>query len=221
MSIHKEGYRIIAVTFIILGFFAFIVGWFFSNIWWVAVICYAVLAILGIFVLSFFRKPNRALCIEEGTVMAPADGKVIIIQEVFEQEYLKERRIQVSIFMSVFNVHINWFPIGGKVEYCKHHNGHFHVASHPKASEKNEHTTVVVNQNGTKILFRQIAGLIARRIVCYAKTGKEVLPCTQAGFIKFGSRVDLLLPLDCNIEVKVGQKVRGAQTIVARINYKP
>ncbi|MCL2727267.1 MAG: phosphatidylserine decarboxylase family protein [Bacteroidales bacterium] len=218
MSIHKEGYRIIAVTFIILGALAFIVGCFLSNIWWVAAICYAVLAILGFFVLSFFRKPNRALCIEEDAVMAPADGKVIIIQEVFEHEYLKEKRIQVSIFMSVFNVHINWFPIGGMVEYCKHHNGHFHVASHPKASEKNEHTTIVVNHHGVKVLFRQIAGLIARRIVCYAKAGKEVLPCTQAGFIKFGSRVDLLLPLDCKIEVAVGQKVRGGQTVVGRVN---
>jgi phosphatidylserine decarboxylase len=221
MSIHKEGYRIVAVTFIVLGVFAFIVGWFISDIWWVSAICYAVLAILGFFVLSFFRKPNRALHIEEGAVIAPADGKVIFINEVFEQEYLKERRLQLSIFMSIFNVHINWFPIGGVVEYCKHHNGHFHVASHPKASEKNEHTTVVVNHHGVKVLFRQIAGLIARRIVCYAKTGKEVLPCTQAGFIKFGSRVDLLLPLDCNIVVTVGQKVRGGQTVIARINHKP
>jgi len=216
MSIHKEGFRIVAVTLLILAVCALIVGCI-GTIWWVSVICYGVLAILGFFVLFFFRKPNRALSIQEGAVMAPADGKVIIVQEVFEQEYLKERRLQVSVFMSIFNVHINWFPVGGNVEYCKHHNGHFHVASHPKSSEKNEHTTVVVNQNGTKILFRQIAGLIARRIVCYAKMGKEVLPCTQAGFIKFGSRVDLLLPLDCNIEVKVGQKVRGGQTSVARL----
>jgi phosphatidylserine decarboxylase len=141
---------------------------------------------------------------------------VVFIQEVFEQEYLNEYRIQVSVFMSIFNVHINWFPVGGTIEYVKHHNGHFHVAYHPKASENNEHTTIVMNKNGKKILFRQIAGYVARRIVCYAQVGKEVHQCTQAGFIKFGSRVDLLLPLDSQIEVKIGQKVKGGQTVIAR-----
>jgi len=215
MTIHREGYRIVAVTFITLAVCAIIVHWCIHNIWWLLP-CYALLAVLGSFILFFFRKPNRALHLEDGAVMAPADGKVIIIQEVFEEEYLKERRIQLSIFMSIFSVHINWFPTSGKVDYFKHHNGYFHVASHPKASGKNEHTTVVVSHLGKTILFRQIAGFIARRIVSYAKVDKEVLQCTQAGFIKFGSRVDLLLPLDSKIEVKVGQKVKGGQTVIAR-----
>ena len=183
---------------------------------WLSWVCYGLLIIFYIFFLFFFRKPNRALVLDDHAAIAPADGKVILIQEVFEPEYLKERRIQVSIFMNIFNVHINWYPVSGIIEYFKHHNGHFHVASHPKASEKNEHTTVVLNHHGQKILFRQIAGLIARRIVSYAKPNKEVLQCSQCGFIKFGSRVDLLLPLDAKIEVKVGQKVKGAQTLIAR-----
>ncbi|MDR2585640.1 MAG: phosphatidylserine decarboxylase family protein [Prevotellaceae bacterium] len=217
MTIHKEGRRIVAIAIVVLALLAFIVYWFAGHIWWLSCGSYVVLLFFAYFFLTFFRKPNRALYLEEGAVIAPADGKVIIIQEVFEQECFKEPRIQVSIFMSIFNVHINWYPIGGIIDYFKHHNGHFHAAYHPKASEKNEHTTVVVNQKGTKVLFRQIAGYIARRIVCYAVVGKEVLQCTQVGFIKFGSRVDLLLPLDSKIEVAVGQKVRGGQTVVARL----
>ena len=216
MTIHKEGTRVIAVALLILALLACVVYWLAGHIGWLSWGCYAVLAIFGTFFLCFFRKPNRALHIEEGAVIAPADGKVIIIKEIFEQEYLKETRIQVSIFMSIFNVHINWFPVGGSVEYVKHHNGHFHVACHPKSSALNEHTTVVINREGQKILFRQIAGYIARRIVCYAKPDKEVLQCSQAGFIKFGSRVDVLLPLGSKVEVKEGEKVRGGQTIIAR-----
>jgi len=216
MTIHKEGRRIIATTFITLAFCALIVYLCIGHIRWLSTICYSLLAIFGLFTLCFFRKPNRALHLDEHGVIAPADGKVVFIDEVFEKEYFNDTRIQVSIFMSIFNVHMNWFPTGGVVAYCKHHNGYFHIAYHPKASEKNEHTTIVVNNNGQKLLFRQIAGYIARRIVCYAQVGKEVHQCTQAGFIKFGSRVDLLLPLDAKIEVTVGQKVRGGQTVIAR-----
>ena len=215
MTIHKEGIGIVLATLVTLAICACIIWWNLGPAAWPSWVCYAAFAILGFFNLFFFRKPNRALHIDENAAIAPADGKVIIIKEVFESEYLKEVRIQVSIFMSIFNVHINWFPTGGKVEYFKHHNGHFHVANHPKSSEKNEHTTIVVNHNGQKILFRQIAGLIARRIVSYVKVGKEVHQCTQAGFIKFGSRVDLLLPLESKIEVKVGQKVKGGQSVIA------
>ena len=220
MTIHKEGYRPIAIAHLTLLLCALIVYLCAGSIWWLSVTCYVGLALFGFFFLCFFRKPNRAYCLNHDAAMAPADGKVIIIEEVFEPEYLKERRIQVSIFMSIFNVHINWFPVGGAIEYCKHHNGHFHVANHPKSSEKNEHTTVVVNHDGQKILFRQIAGYIARRIVCYAQTGKEVLQCSQAGFIKFGSRVDLLLPLDATIEVTIGQKVKGGKTVIAHFDKK-
>ena len=217
MTIHKEGRLILLTTFIVLALLALVVYWAMGSIVWLSLPCYGVLLILGAFFLFFFRKPNRALHLDDTAAMSPADGKVIIIQEVFEQEFLKERRIQVSVFMSIFNVHINWFPVSGIIEYFKHHNGHFHVASHPKASEKNEHTTVVVNHHGKKILFRQIAGFIARRIISYATPGKEVLQCSQAGFIKFGSRVDLLLPVESKIEVKVGQKVKGAQTVIAHL----
>jgi len=216
MTIHKEGRRIIATTLLIIALCTLVVYGCVGSIWWISLACYALLAILGCFIICFFRKPNRALNLDEGAAIAPADGKIVFIEEVFEQEYLKERRIQVSIFMSIFNVHMNWFPVGGTVEYVKHHNGYFHVAYHPKASEKNEHTTVVVNHQGKKILFRQIAGYIARRIVCYATVGKEIHQCTQAGFIKFGSRVDLLMPLDSKIEIKMGQKVKGGQTVIAK-----
>ena len=216
MTIHKEGYRIIVTTWITLLFCALLVYWSIGNIQWLSALCYTTLLIFGLFFLFFFRKPNRELSIDEHAVIAPADGKVIKIEEIFEKEHLKEPRLKVSIFMSIFNVHMNWFPVGGTIEYCKHHNGHFHVACHPKASEKNEHTTIVVKQNNQKILFRQIAGYIARRIVCYAKVDKEVHQCTQAGFIKFGSRVDLLLPLEYQIKVEVGQKVKGGQTIIAQ-----
>ena len=216
MTIHKEGTRIIAVAFVILAVFAFVAYLCVGHLWWLLWGCYTVLAVFALFFLCFFRKPNRALYLDEKAIIAPADGKVVIIKEVFDNEYLQEPRIQVSIFMSIFNVHINWFPVGGRVEYCKHHNGHYHAAYHPKASDKNEHTTIVVNHEGQKILFRQIAGYVARRIVCYAKTDKEVLQGSQAGFIKFGSRVDLLLPVDVHIEVQIGQKVKGGQTIIAR-----
>ena len=215
MTIHKEGTSILLTAYTVLALCALLVYGCVGSIPWLAWTGYAILAIFGVFFLCFFRKPNRALRLDDHAAISPADGKVIAIQEVFENEYLKERRIQVSIFMSIFNVHINWFPVSGQVEYFKHHNGHFHVASHPKSSDKNEHTTIVVNHQGHKILFRQIAGLIARRIVSYVQTGKEVLQCSQAGFIKFGSRIDLLLPLDSRIEVKVGQKVKGGKTVIA------
>ena len=216
MTIHKEGTHIIVSTFILLSVCALCLYWLLGDIVWLSTIFYALLTIFGLLVLFFFRKPNRLLYIEENAAIAPADGKVINIQEVFESEYFKEPKMRVSIFMSLFDVHMNWFPVSGIIEYYKHHNGHFHVACHPKASEKNEHTTVVINHNGQQILFRQIAGYIARRIVSYAKVGKEVPQCSQAGFIKFGSRVDLLLPLDAKIEVTKGERVKGGKTVVAR-----
>ena len=218
MTIHKEGRFPLLITLMTLAVCAFVVYMFLWMPLLLSWIIYGALIIIGALFCFFFRQPNRALTVDKTAAMAPADGKVIMIKEVFEQEYLKENRIQVSIFMSIFNVHINWFPVSGSVEYCKHHNGHFHVASHPKSSEKNEHTTIVLKHHDQKIMYRQIAGFIARRVVCYAKLGKEVLQCSQSGFIKFGSRVDLLLPLDATIHVKVGQKVKGAQTIIAHIS---
>ncbi len=169
------------------------------------------------FVCWFFRIPARVPVSADDTVMAAADGTIVIIDEVDEPEYLKTRCIQVSIFMSVFNVHANYYPLSGVVDYYKYHPGKYLVAWHPKASEKNERTTVVVNHRGVKVLFRQIAGLVARRIVCYAKEGETVAQNSEVGFIKFGSRVDIFLPLGTTINVKKGDKVKAKQTVIARL----
>jgi len=172
---------------------------------------------LYVFVRYFFRVPKRTPVIEEDAIIAPADGTIIIVKETEENEFFKDKRLQVSVFMSVFNVHINWIPIGGIVEYCRYHPGKYLIAHYEKASENNERTTVVVNHNDTRILFRQIAGLIARRIVCYVKEGQTVQQGAEAGFIKFGSRVDIFLPLGTEINVKKGDKVKGSQTVIARL----
>ena len=200
------------MLFLILSGAAF---WFFP-VWLGGVVCFA--ALLGLlFVLRFFRVPKRVYPKDDDVVFSPADGTIVVIEETEETEYLHERRMQVSVFMSVWNVHINWFPVRGTVEYFRHHHGKFLVAWHPKSSEENERTTTVVGNGKVKILFRQIAGYVARRIVSYAKVGNPVGQNTQCGFIKFGSRVDLFLPLDAEICVKNGDKVVGTQTVVARL----
>ncbi len=216
MKIHKEGRNIIINSFLVILATVILITYFSENKY----IEYGSAAggvILFLFVCRFFRVPKREIVSEEGAVIAPADGKVVIIKEVYEPEYLKSNCMQVSIFMSVFNVHINWFPVAGKVEYYKYHPGRYLVAFHPKSSEKNERTSIVVRSGKTPVLFRQIAGLLARRIVCYAKEGGEVRQCEQAGFIKFGSRIDIFLPMDSRIQVTRGQKVTGSRTIIARL----
>lgn len=172
--------------------------------------------IMFFLVVQFFRVPKRELLIDESTVYCPADGKVVVIEETLETEYLNDKRIQVSIFMSPLNVHINWFPISGIVSYAKYHAGKYLVAWHPKSSTENERTTVAVqHKSGAEILFRQIAGAVARRIVCYAQEGERADQNSEFGFIKFGSRVDVFLPLDAEVKVKIDQKVIGTQTILA------
>jgi len=215
MKIHKEGYRIIAGSVVVWAVLVAL-GVIFLPSWmaW-SVAGLAVLAIL--FVLRFFRVPRRVYPHDDQAVYSPADGKIVIIEETDVKEYLGERRIQVSVFMSVWNVHINWFPVGGTVSYYKYHPGKYLVAWHPKSSELNERTTIVVDTGRQTILFRQIAGFVARRIVSYAKVGNKVKQNTQCGFIKFGSRVDLFLPLDAEICVETGQKVVGTQTVIARL----
>lgn len=218
MKIHKEGYNIIATTFIIV---ALIILCFYLFCGWDAVT--KLVTVLGtfffFFIVRFFRTPKRVSVIDKDLVIAPCDGKVVIVQEVEENEYLKTRCLQVSVFMSVFNVHVNYYPVGGKILYCKHHHGDYIIASHPKASEKNERTSIVVETaGGHNVLFRQIAGYIARRIVCYAKVDEHANQCSQVGFIKFGSRMDIFLPLDTKILVKVGDKVTACETIVAKFN---
>jgi len=174
--------------------------------------------IMLVLVMQFFRVPNRTVTSGDNLVICPADGKVVVIEETEETEYLKDRRIQVSIFMSPLNVHINWFPVSGVVSYFKYHAGKYLVAWHPKSSTENERTTVAVKQkDGREILFRQIAGAVARRIVCYAKRDATAEQSSEFGFIKFGSRVDVFLPLGSEVKVNLDQKVTGSITVLAEL----
>jgi len=218
MTIHKEGYGIIAVFFVLLALLDTIL--FFTigsglllNIFLCTTITFFLL------VVSFFRVPKRIPVVGNNLIVAPADGKVVVIEETEELEYFKDKRLQVSIFMSPLNVHINWYPIQGLIKYVKHHNGLFLKAWLPKASTDNERTTIVIEKDeNISILMRQIAGAMARRIVSYAKENEKVDQCQQEGFIKFGSRVDLYLPIGTKIDVKLNQKVTGSQTIIGRFS---
>ncbi|HKL39974.1 MAG TPA: phosphatidylserine decarboxylase family protein [Cryomorphaceae bacterium] len=214
MKFHKEGNIIIATTIVLLVAINLLSFYFFGSIGLtVTVIAGFIFLVL---VMQFFRIPKRDVTRGDDLVICPADGKVVVIEETEETEYLKERRIQVSIFMSPLNVHINWFPINGIVSYFKYHAGKYLVAWHPKSSTENERTTVAVKHpNGTEILFRQIAGAVARRIICYAKKDAPASQSNEFGFIKFGSRVDVFLPLDSDIKVKLDDKVTGSVTVLA------
>jgi phosphatidylserine decarboxylase len=216
MGIHKEGYWIIIISFLILG--GADTGLFFllGQLWFVFYPLMAASLIFFILIVRFFRVPNRVPVVEDGKIICPADGKVVVIEEVDEPEYFKDKRIQVSIFMSPLNVHIQWFPMGGIVKYFKYHPGLYLVAWHPKSSTDNERTSIVVeDQKGRTILFKQIAGAVARRICWYCKEGDEAKQGEDFGFIKFGSRVDILLPLDAKIKVELDQVVTGSQTVLA------
>ncbi|MDR1595014.1 MAG: phosphatidylserine decarboxylase family protein [Prevotellaceae bacterium] len=217
MRLHKEGKTFVKTTGIVFGvFLAF--AWYYGLVWlWVGA---AVFFILFIFMFRFFRIPNRSFMPVKGVILSPCDGKIVIIKEVEETEYFKDRRLQVSVFMSINNVHINWVPVNGKVKYFRHHHGKYLVAWHPKSSEKNERTTFVVdvdNKGIVEILFRQIAGYVARRIVTYVKEGELVVQNQQLGFIKFGSRMDLFFPLGTEICVKEGDCVKGTETVIAKL----
>lgn len=215
MRINKEGFKILALSAcaavaVCAALFLFTPLWLAIG---VTVVCVAFL----LFSLYFFREPSRPRIAADDVVFSPADGKIVALEHVFEKEYLKEECIQVSVFMSLTNVHANWFPVGGEVEYVKYHPGKYYMAWNPKASENNERTTVVVRGAGRRILFRQIAGILARRIVCYAREGAEVAQNEKCGFIKFGSRVDLFLPTDAEILVGIGDRVTGSRTPLARL----
>lgn len=216
MRIHKEGTSIILCSALISA--GITVAAFLllpePTAWIVTIVVWG----FTLFITSFFRSPNRVMRTDAGAVFSPADGKIVALEEVDENEYFQGKRIVVSVFMSIWNVHVNWFPVAGRVDYFRHHHGLFLVAWHPKSSEDNERTTTVVDMGGEKIMFRQIAGLVARRIVSYARVGHHVEQNTQCGFIKFGSRVDIFLPLDADIRVKLGDKVVGTQTLIARLN---
>lgn len=216
MTIHKEGYGTLIVSFVALVFLNILADRLFYNFPSIFYAFLFVSAILYLIILQFFRNPSRKLVIQDNQVIAPADGKVVVIEETTENEYFKDKRIQVSIFMSPFNVHINRNPISGIVTYFKYHPGLFLMAWEPKSSTDNERTTVVVQHpvHG-EVLFRQIAGFLARRIKWYVKTGDKVTQSQEFGFIKFGSRVDILLPLHAKIKVQLGDKPVGGQTVIA------
>lgn len=211
--IRKEGYTIIIITILCLTALNVAVG--LLNIHWLSTIFYVLSAVFFILILQFFRNPKRIVTANENEIVAPADGKVVVIEEVVETEYFKDKRIQVSIFMSPVNVHVNRYPISGIVKYAKHHAGKYLVAWHPKSSTENERTTIVVENKNISILFRQIAGALAKRIVMYSNKGDHAIKGDDFGFIKFGSRVDLFFPLDTEVKVKLDQKVKGNKTIIA------
>lgn len=216
MKFHKEGIPSLLITLIVVAIINFLTHYFSGSYPVVIYLGYLLSAFLLIVILQFFRNPKRSVIINENHIIAPADGKVVVIEEVTETEYFKDKRIQVSIFMSPTNVHINRYPISGMVRYVKYHPGLFLVAWHPKSSTDNERTTIVVeHKNGQSVLFRQIAGALARRIVNYAKEGDKATQGDEFGFIKFGSRVDLLLPASVKIKVNLDQTVRGRETVIA------
>lgn len=214
---HKEGHKIIFATLVlVVAAFLLIDG--LITVLWLQTTLEILFLVFFILILQFFRNPKRHTILNDNQVLSPVDGKVVVIEEVFEKEYFKDKRIQVSVFMSPINVHVTRYPIGGNILFSKYHLGKYLVAWHPKASEENERTTVVIeNETYGKVLYRQIAGALAKRIVNYAKQDNEAKQGADSGFIKFGSRVDLFLPLDTNIKVTLNQKVRGGKSVIAQL----
>ncbi|MEP7141678.1 MAG: phosphatidylserine decarboxylase family protein [Ferruginibacter sp.] len=219
MTIHREGYKSIAIGTLIFGALNLIFFYFFSAslpaLAWI--IFFITLAML-LFLISFFRIPNRALTLNDNVIVAPADGKVVVIEEVTDPEYFHDKRIQVSIFMSPANVHVNRNPIDGVVVYNQYHKGKYLVAWHPKSSTDNERHSVVIKKGNIEILVKQIAGAMAKRIINYLQVGQQVSQTGEMGFIKFGSRVDLLLPVGTKINVALNQAVQGGVTVIATLN---
>ena len=219
MTIHKEGYPTIIITVFTLTVINILVNYFVSSDYQLIHLFVFILSIfLFIIVLQFFRSPTRKIILNEKSIISPADGKIVVIEQTEEAEVLNEKRIQISIFMSPVNVHVNRYPISGEIILSKYHPGKYLVAWHPKSSTENERTTVIIQTNSrVKILLRQIAGALARRIVCYPMEGWKVRQGDEMGFIKFGSRVDLFLPLNSKINVSLNQKVKGGETVIAEL----
>ncbi|MBT8180845.1 MAG: phosphatidylserine decarboxylase family protein [Eudoraea sp.] len=217
---HREGQKIILTTFFSVGIIVVLAQFYIAEPWIKNTVQILALILL-VFILQFFRNPKRVINKNFNDILAPVDGKVVVIEEVEEKEYFKDRRIQVSVFMSPTNVHITRYPSSGVIKYSKYHPGKYLLAWHPKSSEENERTTVVIHTpKFGDILYRQIAGAMARRIINYAEVGENVQQGADSGFIKFGSRVDLLLPLDSAITVKLNQKVVGGRTCVATTPHR-
>ncbi len=218
MTIHKEGYNTITLAglaYVVFNLLSFSFLSYRQPV--LAWIIFILTTLLLLFLISFFRLPNRKLTVDENCVVAPADGKVVVIEEVSEEEYFKDRRLQVSIFMSPANVHVNRNPIGGEVVYNQYHKGKYLVAWDPKSSTENERQTVVIKNSKVELLVKQIAGALAKRIVNYLKTGQKVDQSAELGFIKFGSRVDVMLPAGTKVEVQFGQAVKGGVTVLAKL----
>lgn len=218
MTIHKEGRTLLFILLLIL----FGINWVIAKYWPQQLIFHDVVLgisiILYLLILQFFRSPLFEVEKNQNHVLAPADGKVVVVEEATETEYLKDRRIQISIFMSPVNVHVNRMPVGGVISFFRYHAGKYLVAWHPKSSTENERTTVAARMaNGTEILFRQIAGALARRIKYYIKEGQSLEQGDEFGFIKFGSRVDVFLPLTAKVKVKIGDKTSGGKTVIAEL----
>jgi phosphatidylserine decarboxylase len=213
---HKEGGKIILISTTLTVVFILLADYLFKENFWIMKTVQILILLLLLLILQFFRNPKRDLVVNNNVITAPVDGKVVVIEEVFESEYFKDKRLQVSIFMSPINVHVTRYAASGRINFSKYHPGKFLVAWHPKASEENERTTVVIdNPTFGEVLYRQIAGALARRIVNYAKEGDQVVQGEDAGFIKFGSRVDLFFPLGTKINVQLNQKAIGNQTVIA------
>jgi len=217
---HKEGFKIISISGMVVAILILLSDKYIPSTILTKIFELFTL-VLFLLILLFFRNPKRVTKINDNNIIAPADGKVVVIEEVEESEYFKDKRRQISIFMSPLNVHVTRYPIGGIVKYSKYHPGKYLVAWHPKSSIKNERTTIVVeNKIVGKILYRQIAGAIARRIVNYAKINENVIQGNDAGFIKFGSRIDIFIPLNFNIEINLKDKTIGGKTIIASLDEK-
>src|SRR5688572_21175098 len=218
MTIHKEGRTLLFVLLIVLVAIIWGFDYFFPDMYVLRNIVIGVGIVFYLIILQFFRNPVFTVEKNSKQVIAPADGKVVVIEDADEPEYLKGKRKQISIFMSPFNVHVNRMPVGGEISYYKYHPGKYLVAWHPKSSTENERTTVVAKMgNGTEVLFRQIAGALARRIKCYVDQGQKLDQGQEFGFIKFGSRVDIFLPLDARVKVNIGDKTTGGKTVIAEL----
>ncbi len=216
MTIHREGFRTIGITALLFGItnvlsFTFIGG----EHAWISFAIYGITLVLLLFIISFFRIPNRTLTINDNQIISPADGKVVVIEEIIDEEYFKDKRIQLSVFMSPANVHVNRNPMNGEVIYNQYHKGKYLVAWHPKSSTENERWSVAVKNDKGTILYKQIAGALAKRICNYTKVGDIVKQTNEYGFIKFGSRVDILLPPGTKINVNLNEKVKGGVTVLA------
>ncbi|MGN0191421.1 MAG: phosphatidylserine decarboxylase family protein [Candidatus Cryptobacteroides sp.] len=218
MKIHKDCYRTVAYVWLICLILLFLIWWFVGGWLFVSIPLTAVLVFLMGFITYFFRLPNRETVPGDGVLTAVADGEIVILEKVYEPEYLKRECMQVSIYMNFFNVHVNFWPMDGVVTYYKYHPGKYYLAFLPKASELNEHSSIGMENSFGQILFKQLAGTFARRIVCYAEVGKEAVKGKECGIIKFGSRIDMYLPLDADIKVEIGDDVRACETVIAELH---